>query len=87
MDGLSSRLQSLEHSYKHLESITFDVKNSANEWKNKYNEMKQVADSMKGVVLKSPLAPGSPVHMCVYVTYSKHDRFALVKGNLVPYLI
>lgn len=44
---LASRLQSLEYSYKQLEKITFDVKSSANDWKNKYHELKQSADTVK----------------------------------------
>lgn len=46
---LASRLQSLEHSYKQLEKITFEVKNSANDWKNKYLEAKTTADSLKSM--------------------------------------
>lgn len=44
---LASRLQSLEHSYKQLEKITFDVKTSANEWKNKYSEIKLKSEELK----------------------------------------
>lgn len=44
---LASRLQSLEHSYKQLEQITFDVKSSASDWKNKYHELKQSAENVK----------------------------------------
>ncbi|XP_067944416.1 coiled-coil domain-containing protein 62-like isoform X2 [Watersipora subatra] len=44
---LASRLQSLEFSYKQLEKITLEVKTSANDWKNKYLDAKQIADTIK----------------------------------------
>lgn len=46
---LASRLQSLEFSYKQLEKITFEVKTSANEWKNKYTDVKQTADGLRSM--------------------------------------